>query len=500
MDLHYDDLITRIEEDTTIIATKIEQARGTPNFDSVVFDGMKTLVKAYGTTGYSFNLATEKLIQKAQPIVQDALVRLLDTHLPEALTMFHTTQDIDALFACYYSLSLVYKKTEDIKALERLVNDPRAGSLSGFPLIYEVQSRYYKRIGKLREALKKDQHAINILASSKPPIENYGVCISYASTVCTILEQKSDDVSASEIETAKKYVDKAIEYNPTYAKYYYLKAKLLYLTKLHLDLPEFEEICSAASELLGVAQVKNCTRNYNREKDYEDFDRFECSMQDELKKRKSAIKPVRFQVHSPEEIEAAKQKILHSSSIGEVEKPAMPVLSDGEKYVFICYSAQDYKSVYCDLIELYRHQIPFKYDEKLIPGQRWNLQVENYIKSNDCTGVVFYISQNTLISKGFCEEIQMVCETLQKPYFAVNLEGATPPSRILIDTILKVCKKELAVQPISAQDMLCFLKAFDDELVFTKKYRDYGDQGTQHIADLQESIQRKNRFTTQKGC
>ena len=465
--------------------------------DAKTFQALKHLVTHYGTYEYEFNLSMEHFVKRSidsaqtnlASSIETPLLRLLNKNLSN-IALDIADVDNQTLFAAYYCLSLIYKKTNNFDQLEYLAsNRLYQNSFFRFPLFYEVQSRYLKRKGRLSEALIHDSRAIQFLTTLTCS-PNHGLCISYASTVCTMLERR-EQIRPDEITIANAYVDAAIEYNPRYAKYYFIKAKLLYYSNFHAPYEVFHKICKTARALTrqAISLVMIGTGTYlEQQQEMNNYEHFDAQIQEELQERERRICTSKFVEFSAEEIASQKKQILESKKFNDQLRPCKPNLSDDDKYFFVCYTTRDYKSVYCDLIELYSQKIPFVYDERLHAGLTWDEQVEMYIKNNNCVGVVFYISKNTLISTAICEEIKKVCHELKKTYFAVNLEGTLLPSAIMMHTFLNVCNKDMLASPILAENIINFLTAFKDNGLFIPKFPVEGEAGTGHIESFKHQL------------
>ena len=441
-------------------------------------DGLGLITDKFGVEEYSFNLAMDVFVEAAYKNLSECLKRILEE------SDFDSPDDRERniVFAAYYALSLIYKKQDNVDGLCELIGE-KYDDLRDYALHFEVHSRYYKRVDKYREALSCDKRAINVL--KRNDIINVALCISYASTLCTMLKNKDTSLRDDDVELAKKYIEAAIEFNPIYPKYYFLKAQLVFLAAVRMtdDLATLEAAASEAIELIDEhADVylyefyrgKNVFENMERAK-YEKFKEF----MDEIIDRK---KNPRFP-RTEAELNEIRDKILASESQDKcAAMPPLPVLNKGDKYLFVCYSSRDFKEVYSDLIELYRHKVPFKYDGHLPGGDAWQIQVENGINNPDCAGVVFYISQNVLLTESVCEEIG-IAEKHGKMHQCVNLEGSSPPSHILSDLLVKRHAENPKGYYLSANNMRLFLNYFKDNVPFTHRF-DY----TSHIDNLMQDL------------
>ena len=449
-------------------------------------ESLLLITQEFTTEKYTFNLAMDVFVEAAYKNLSECLVKIL------AEADFETEDDDerDIYFAAYYALSLIRKKQDDVAGLMELLDDKYA-SLSCYPLHYEVHSRYYKRVDKFSQALSCDKRAINIL--NRKNITNVALCISYASTVCTMLKRRDPSLSSDDIELAQKYIGAAIEFNPDYPKYYFLKAQLTFLSAVHAKSDAADLVAAGKEAVRLIDEYADVIlyelyhdRNVFVQKEREKYDEFKGYIDEIVKRKKSP----RF-IKSDEELDLLKEKILSAQSqdvcVSSAILPPLPVLHKDDKYFFICYSSRDFQSVYCDLIELYKRKVPFRYDERLKHGEDWKEQIKNGIRSENCAGVVFYLSKNVLSTNSVCKEID-ITEENNRGHFCVNLEGSTLPSRILTDLIIERYLNDPQNYAIPGDQMQQFLNFFSDDQVFTHKFKENGPDGTSHFDSFVDAL------------
>lgn len=156
--------------------------------------------------------------------------------------------------------------------------------------------------------------------------------------------------------------------------------------------------------------------------------------------------------------EAYKQAVLSTAHIGECTKPPAPKPGEGVRYVFISYSHKDYKKVFCELADLYESGVPFWYDDRLRAGTAWNEDARKHLESENCAGVIFFLSPDFFASEAIKEEIRMTLgegRQLPKDYFCVNLTDAKP-SALYKSVGEGAWKKELASAFRDEDTYLCF--------------------------------------------
>lgn len=358
-------------------------------------------------------------------------------------------------------------------------------AFQAYPLFYEVCSRYYKRDGRYSAALIADLNALNQLKARG--IVNYGVMISYASTVCTMLE-KEKPVEAEIVQRAAGYIDQAIAYSPRYSKYHYLKGKLLFYSNLNLRDPNlFAEVCKEARARVFTAIDWLDGEGSHTIEDSTLYSGLISRIDTTLQER---ISPDPFDDLSEEKVAGMKKKILETDP--ELCAPPVPRLQKGNSYIFICYCSKDYQSVYCDLVELYRRKVPFQYDKALRVGIDWSEQVSEKMEDKDCVGALFFISKNTVLSEAMEQEIRFVLQKQEQSaerqplYFAVNLEEKTRPVDILLKAIQETSLEVLHQYHVDASRMTAFFQAFPDKKTFASK--EGAPDSDVHMDSLYDSI------------
>ena len=462
---------------------------------NAVVNCLQKLVEDYDTNSYYFNYITEKIVELHWETVSKEMPEIVKNLINKVEGLNYDKEIAKIAFAAYYSLSLIYKKNNNIEELNKLLGDAYFLTLKRFPLIFEVRSRYHKRIGDYKNALKSDFQAINVLANHG--IENPAVYVSYASTVAMVCESGNTyTLNDNEIEKALHYIDKAIDFNPSYPKYHFIKGKLIYYkNKNNLNFDEFEKSCKTAKECIRKAEACLNADNYHYIADYDLYEDFVTLIDTSIaERRENKDTSEAFRNLSKAEIRKIKDDILKSNKAQEC-RPECPKLKTGQKYIFISYCTDDYKSVYCDLVELYANKIPFDYDEALIHGKGWEAQVKEKINNDDCVGVLFYLSSKTVLSDSIEKEIEMVTQKFnssnefKEHCFWINLESGYTPFKLLLKAIQENDINSLLAKNVNVKRLMTYLDTFDDGSVFSEK--DVEPDSNSHFKEFVRSIKDK---------
>lgn len=465
-------------DNTTSLFNSVKTAEDSVR-KQAVHDSLLNLVKTFHTAGYCFNLSIERYTEKFYGTIYPFLPTLLEENKPDDPCADGTTDETDLAFAAYYALSLICKKEHDTEGLKKLIDahDEWASNMN-YPLSYEILSRYHKRIGELSRALEYDSFALQLLRHTKVKT-NCAVGISYASTVCRMYHL-GIDVTNTQWQLANDYIQDAIMYNPKYPKYHFLRGKLLFYSHRTIrDINAFEAYCKQALEHIDEAiDLQSGLTGKHQSSTIFEYGKFKNEIENELALRKLEVLP--FHPMSPAALDAEIQKVLESPT-EDYCRPKSPNLKPGQKFVFISYSHQDFKSVYCDLLRLYARKVCFQYDALLSAGKKWTDEVHQYLRKEECVGVIFFISRNT----PFSEAVEKECELLKaqdgsKFYFSVNLEDISP-TNILMQSVANYVTTPPNGKTITSSRIVNFLTTFHDDITHIKKPQADGPSGSRHI-------------------
>lgn len=114
-------------------------------------------------------------------------------------------------------------------------------------------------------------------------------------------------------------------------------------------------------------------------------------------------------------------EIKNTNSYQDVKNAWFPPYHEKE-YYFVSYSHKDYKLVYESLHRLQsgERRLDLWYDHNLAPGRDWEIEARRYIYDFNCKGVIFFLSENAVLSRSIHKEIEFVKES-GKEYLSINL-------------------------------------------------------------------------------
>ena len=120
-------------------------------------------------------------------------------------------------------------------------------------------------------------------------------------------------------------------------------------------------------------------------------------------------------------IEEKIAEIKNTNSYQDVKNSWFPPYHEKE-YYFVSYFHKDYKLVYESLHRLQsgEKRLNLWYDHNLTPGRDWEIEARRYIYDFNCKGVIFFLSENAVLSQSIHKEIEFV-KNSGKSYLSINL-------------------------------------------------------------------------------
>ena len=128
-------------------------------------------------------------------------------------------------------------------------------------------------------------------------------------------------------------------------------------------------------------------------------------------------------------------RIEETTSLNEVSLECLPPVQT-DKYYFVSYSHKDYKLVYKDIFNLQQRGFSIWYDRGMEAGKNWKETAEKYITKYNCSGVIFFMSENSILSDAIHEEIKLLIEN-GKEFLTINLpvDGKYMSAKEMLDVV-----------------------------------------------------------------
>ncbi|MBQ4313095.1 MAG: hypothetical protein IJC18_02685, partial [Clostridia bacterium] len=416
-------------------------------------------------------------------------------------------------FVAFYILTTYYisrKQFDDLRSMILSEQYDCEEYFRDFPLFYAELSRYIRYCetdkNKYTKLLLQDRRALSMLKGED--CTNVSVSCSFASTVCRMLEGGHDASSEEReqyINEAFEHIEEAIRWNKSYAKYYFLKGKLIFYAKALTDsnMKSRRAMCGEAKTCAEMAHNIEDARRQDFSSRRKEYTLFVERIDEEIAACDRSIKQQSEKQQTgaitQENIGEYKRAIIESNNINYSICPAEYMgATDDERYIFVCYNHVDYKKVYCDLLELSLNKIAFRYDNgSVVPGYEWDECVRKRILSPRCAGVIFYIGETTLLSESSEREMNILREKAEAlgcdakdVFFGINILGRCNSAQIIMRSIRGAEQSALDAAHITGERITTFISTFPDKGSLIP--RDSEPDGDEHIIKMISAA--KSRF------
>lgn len=494
-----------------------------------LIETLTKIVNNVGCESYLYILLITELVQELDEIAVPILREILDQYVIYPDICFSK----DIAFSAYYYLGVYYTRVYDEDSLKKLLcsNDKYIDLFyQKYTLYYELICRYlnmvgyYKRLKVLALCGIKSQEEFGnrsikertckesgyIIPKYNPAIE-----IGYVVAVASFLEsiyisnlldykllenQNKNHVDylkisvrdifskhpksmfdnnfllIDEITDAIRYSESAINYNNTYAKYYYLKAKMLFFKEVYITRSRDVKIQKEVDDLLEKAKSLENSKASDyvyRVSEYSLFQQLANGYFFEQYNNKC------FDTV----IEKKKRNIVSQNECPSHQDRPEINYKDDEEYVFVSYSSLDFKYVYTDLLVYKDEGIKFWYDKDTIPGDKWSQTVREKIEKSSC--VICYLSNNFLKSNAIIEELKYI-KDLKKDIICVDLTGIKQISKIIISLIQNDSN---AKNYINSEKLNLLVNIFNDDVDVIERRKE--PKVTAHISRLKSVLIKK---------
>lgn len=504
---------------------------------------LKAIAMRVGCNDYLFTLGITELDERFGKSIVPQLWEILDIYCAYSEEINLDISRDDA-FSAFYCLVHHYYRQFDTENLKRLLMpkedliekfrdsgktavellDFKAVSDSAYnkffteyPLIFELLARYYSVLGDYNVQLKMAKTALKKLSATKSKTfhykneeayiqqgKNYGIGISCAGAVCSILENnylygvlsmtpehgyndrgpilKSaamrklstdgadissafDFIGGESVYQSESYIDDAMNFaanvlGSDYPKYHYLKAKIKFYSAVLSNYFGGGRRLDDKSEI--EAEIEKA------------IELEESRASHDIEKRTYAYYCLKDYVNGyidsnlDRKYHKDRKDIISALNLQKLNDKAYPALNENISgdYVFVSYASSNFKPVYCDLLEMERKGINYWYDRGTRVGVDWKKIVRQRIKG--CSVVLYYMSAQSVASSAVMDELNYILQ-LNKPVICINLCGNNVTSKTLISIINGGSE---AVKSFTSDTFKTVCTACPDYIVMLQRDRD----------------------------
>lgn len=454
-----------------------------------------------GCHSYNFILSLTDLEERFAKDIYESAQEILDNYVYYTESEKGEDNKIskDVAFTAFYYMALVHARYEDKESLKSVLSQYYRWFIDDYANVYELFARYCLS----NNDFKKSLSLVDIAERSLKKMNcerNVALGVTYAMSIASIAEycflhkciyredknHKSDDVSVDSQDDRKKIAELALEsvgpyvydgyaleeemftnalsrladameVNPDYPKYPYLKAKLCFYASFYDDNKLSEKEKEEVLKNIEGANERLSESNKNYHSLKEQYDSFL-----EIVKN-CPIDSENWNTTTEYMFAAAKSNIIRSTDPKQTQ-PATYDKQTKAPYVFVSYSSRDFRTVYCDMIEYKKQGILCDYDNDMTSyghisdteKQKWYIVVEEKIRNASC--ILCYLSENYVVSKASLFELKLA-EKYKKPLIAIDLGGDYRISALF----MRVAKNPELAPLITSDSLYWFCKKFDDD-------------------------------------
>ena len=313
---------------------------------------------------------------------EKCITRFANAHCSEEdVSIFHALMDegADVSYKAFFCLATIYRHTRDFSKLRKLIETAEADdryrdhmSLKHIRVMYETHS----------ESLYDYDELLSLAHESACALyDNCGYHHTFANTFATICEnclaEDLGPIMEEWYESALLFVNRAIDLEPEYAKYYSTKARIIALKN------RFEE----ANRLL----IKAIDLEDSGKKDYAlligNYQYYRTMIS--IKKQQWLL----LGTQQPEQSMPRKQQFTSST------------FRESHDYAFVSYSHSNSEKVH-DLIEKMQNRgVNIWFDGDIPGGAEWDQEIGKRLL--DSHKVILFLSQTAILSRNVRNEIRM---------------------------------------------------------------------------------------------
>ncbi|MBO7571234.1 MAG: TIR domain-containing protein [Bacteroidales bacterium] len=323
---------------------------------------------------------------------QIALERIIEKHLPSE-------------YAAFFCLCTIYRRNKDFERMNHLIEThheyKKHLSYNHLVVQYLVHSETFYDYDELLIMAYRDAKMLD---------DNSGYLQAFCNAFITIVEQ-CDDVSQKKIiqewyDTAEECIDKAIELDPDYAKFYSTKARIVGVKGMFSD----------AESLLNIAISKeNSSRpdyaitiqNYQYYKLNLSIRKLDYKYKERISKLENELYQIKIQLTDKIPLSIDKDSVMTNTKEREIH-----AYCGNDSYAFVSYAHVDSNEVYPIISCLQDDRMNIWFDEGIHAGAEWPEEIGKRLVG--CEAVIVMLSSNSIKSANVRREVNMAMSENKK--------------------------------------------------------------------------------------
>ena len=501
---------------------------------------LNLIVDSFGCHDYLFELAVTRMYEKHGLELLPYLYSILDYYCIHQSNEGYSKEK-DVAFAAFFTISFHYYRTRDIENTLILLkkNTYVKEFLKDYPLTFTIIGRYcnisemYDKLLYCSMAALKQMESIRnnhpermgvTKEGYQQTMSNVALKVGAVSAICSLCDQMYsrgsyknkyaqknnailslsnmnssseevkeklvnnfdvydnvyDIVSIDTLNMAMDFIESSIQYNPSYGKYYFYKAKIIFYQNIfgfdEINQQEYQIISKLLEKAIELEE-KNLRDRKGANKKAEDYRKFKRRVEKALQNASVIRKNNQSMYYN------LKKEIIMREKCPKHQERFKTNLTEGEEYAFISYSTANFKRVYCDLLTFKSRNINFWYDAELIEPKDWKITIEDRIKNATC--VICYLSPEFLRSDQIADELELMIKYKKnKKIIWVDLTGELQLSKIIKSTYKTIESNPKLL--ISTRMLNVITSLLNDSVVVIP--REYDPLSEIHVKTIEDNI------------
>lgn len=357
---------------------------------------MEKILEEYQKAIEYFKKLPEETLTEYERMVAKYSNKCSDKNVLQALELLANNQEDDNLaFASFFCLTIFYRRHKDFELLHDLINKhPEFKSHKIYNHIivsYMVHSESFYDYNQLLKLAYNDLKQME---------NNVGYYQAFSNAFVTICEQCNKEdrkhIMDEWYELALSSIDKAIELDKAYAKFYVTKARILALKEQYLEADKLIQIAiskensSRGDYALTIINYELYRRSFK-----------EQQIHHQLDQRIKKLEQIVFNLDKLNEVKENKE-ITYEPRVYEGNEP----------YLFISYARKDRKELDLLLSELDKNNIRYWFDAAIHPGEQWSEKLANKIQN--CSTFLVVLTKNSIPSLNVRRELTFAQSEFKK--------------------------------------------------------------------------------------
>lgn len=350
--------------------------------------------------------------------------------------VYMTTHDTEWAYESFYVLCTFYRRNKDFTFMNALIQEhPEFSNHLTYNHIliqYMVHSESFYDYESLLDMAFEDAKRLD---------NNAGFQQAFCNAFATICEQCNHDdrkyIVSRWYEQALSRINRAISLDPTYAKYYSTKARILSFNGKYMEAYQLLnmaislEVSSRPDYSLTIMTYQNYKLAISIQQQREEFCKELLRLQNMLGS---------FTKNSCLTVKKNDNKFFSKLAVYEGEKP----------YVFISYAHSDSDQVYPLIKELQNAGIRIWFDHGIVVGEEWPEEIGRHL--TNCQIAIIMLSFHSVLSANVRREITMAVNE-RKKIIAIMIDSVdlTPGMQLQLGLCQMLSMQQLSKEKIIEQ-------------------------------------------------